>query len=86
MNTGNFFEALTLMVIGLITVFAVLCLIVVVGNLLISIVNKYFPEEEKPANVAKTVAKVDAKVAQAIQAAVNQLTNGKGKVEKIEKI
>jgi len=83
----NLTEGLKLMIIGMTTVFCVLLLIIYFGKALISLVNKFFPEEEK--NIAKSVAtakSADPQVAQAIALAVQQLTNGKGKVEKIEKL
>lgn len=75
-----------LMVVGMVTVFAVLCLVILAGNLLTSLVNKYFPEEESPKVVATPQGNaVNPKIAAAISAAVGIITNGKGKVEKIEK-
>lgn len=82
---SNFFEALKLMCIGLCSVFVVILVIIVLGNLLVKFINKYCPEEEAPAKVAPVTA-VSADVAQAISLAVSQLTSGKGKVEKIEKV
>lgn len=85
---NNIFEGLQLMGIGLSTVFAVLLLIIFLGNLLIKFVNKYVPEDEAPK--AKAVSSpsnaVDANVAQAINLAIGKLTGGKSKAEKIERI
>lgn len=83
---GNVFEALKLMCIGLATVFTVLLIIIFLGKLLVSLVNKIAPEEEQPVAKNAPSAAVDANVANAIALAVQQLTGGKGKVEKIEKI
>ncbi len=82
---GNFQEALVLMGVGMLTVFLVLLLVILVGNILIWVVNKFVPEEQKVAK-ATTVAAVAPQVSEAIAKAVEQLTAGKGKVEKIEKI
>ncbi len=81
-------EALKLMVIGLTTVFAVLLIIIGLGKLLIRFVNKYVPEEEKaPARQAAPAAQaIPQNVLRAVELAVSQITGGKGKVEKIEKI
>ena len=86
---GNLLESLKLMVVGLTTVFAVLLLIIGVGNALISLANKFLPAEEVAAgkqSSQKSASAVDSKVQQAIAKAVEQLTAGKGRVEKIEKL
>lgn len=79
-------EALKLMVIGLGTVFAVLLLVIWVGNMLATFVNKFIPEDEEPATKAVSQSEVNAQISQVIAAAVNTITAGKGYVEKIEKI
>lgn len=81
---GNMLEALMLMGIGMSAVFVVLLIIIFFGNALVSIVNKFFPEEVVAPKEAST-ATIAPDVAQAISKAVAQLTGGKGKVEKIEK-
>ena len=86
---GNLSEALMLMGVGLATVFLVLLLVIAFGNLLIKAVNRFAPEEEKkPAQIASKPAPelVDASVQQAINKAVEQITGGKGRVEKIVKL
>lgn len=83
----QFFEGLKLMVIGMSTVFVILFVIIYFGKALIALVNKFCPEEEKPAvKASASPAAIDPQVAQAIALAVNNLTGGKGKVEKIERI
>ena len=85
----TFSNALLLMGVGLTTVFAVLFLIIGFGNLLIKAVNKYAPEEEKPKLQAadnKAVASIDPAVEQAIDLAVQQLTGGKGRAVKIQRL
>ena len=86
MDSENFIQSLMLMGIGLTTVFCVLLIIIGVGNLLISFVNKFVPEEEKPKAVPSSSNAVDSNVAAAINAAILQVTNGKSKAEKIERI
>lgn len=83
---GNIYEALKLMCIGLGTVFVALVLIIEFGKLLISLVNKFAPEEEAPVKATQTNNTINPKVAEAIALAVANLTGGKGKVDKIEKI
>lgn len=87
MNVDNFWQSLQLMGIGLATVFCVLLFIILFGNVLIRIVNKYFPEEVKATPLASVPTNtVDANVAQAINAAIMKMTGGKSKAEKIERL
>lgn len=81
-------EALSLMAIGMTTVFVVLSLVIALGNLLVAFVNKYCPEEEKPATPksAASSSSVSPKVAAVINAAIQHKFAGKAMVEKIEKI
>lgn len=78
----NLETALLLMVVGMATVFAILLIVIYLGKLLISLVNKYAPEEQLPA----TIFPIPGNIVAAITAAVNVVTQGKGKVAKIEKI
>ncbi|MCQ2335709.1 MAG: OadG family protein [Paludibacteraceae bacterium] len=81
----NLIYALELMGIGMGTVFVVLILVIELGKLLILLVNKIAPEEAKPQAKSATPVAVMPNVAQAIAKAINTITEGKGKVEKIEK-
>ena len=83
-NWDKFVEALTLMAIGMATVFVVLLIIIFLGNLLIKTVNKFFPEEAKP--VMKAVQTVDQNVQEAINKAILAISGGKKAAQKIEKI
>ena len=87
-NVDNFIESLTLMGVGIATVFAVLLLIIFLGNQLVSFINKYMPEEAPKQNAVGVPASsaVDPNVATAINLAISKLTGGKSKAEKIEKI
>ena len=83
----NLETALLLMVVGLATVFAILLIVIYLGQLLISLVNKYAPEEPLPAKQgAQSPVPIPGNIVAAITAAVNVVTQGKGKVAKIEKI
>ena len=86
MITDNFNTALILMAVGMITVFAILALIVFFGNILIKIVNKYFPEKilEKTLEVSATTG-IDPRKIAAITAFVDITTGGMGKVSGISK-
>ena len=83
----NLETALLLMVVGMATVFAILLLVIYLGKLLISLVNKYAPEEQLPAKQGThSPVPIPGNIVAAITAAVNVVTQGKGKVAKIEKI
>lgn len=71
---GDISTALSLLAIGMITVFVVLFLVVVTGNVLIRVVNKITPTDGLSA----------AKVA-AITGAVEAFTEGRGRITRIEK-
>ncbi|MEQ9231079.1 MAG: hypothetical protein RIF46_10385 [Cyclobacteriaceae bacterium] len=74
--TPEISSALTLLAIGMITVFVVLLLVVITGNILIRLVNRFVPES-KDGISDKTLA--------VLTAAVESVTGGKGKITKIEK-
>lgn len=79
--------ALLLMLIGMATVFAILLIVICLGKTLIAFVNKYAPEEVVPAKqAANGPAAIPANIMAAISAAVTVVTQGKGKVVKVEKI
>lgn len=84
----NLETALLLMVVGMSTVFIILLIVIYLGKLLISIVNKYAPAEEVPIKQqqAKAPTPISGQILAAITAAVNVVTQGKGKVVKIEKL
>jgi oxaloacetate decarboxylase gamma subunit len=85
MNNPDYQLALTLLLVGMLTVAFILILVVLFGNLLIRFVNKYFPEEVKVVTT-KSSSTLDSRKVSAIVAAVDVFTRGKGKVNKIEKI
>lgn len=78
-------EALSIMVVGMITVVFILFLIILIGNLIIRLSNKYLPEETV---VLKTGKHGDSSgnTYKAIEAAIDIITKGKGKVTNIKKI
>jgi len=84
---SNISNALVLLVIGMITVFLILTLVVISGNILIKIVNKYTPEPTKKFLRKKRSATVTAPETLAVIAtAVKTVTAGHGKVESIQKV
>lgn len=86
---NDFGLALELLVVGMITVFIILSIVVLVGTLIIRFVNKYIPEEKASVIPVVAAGKNEGgsprKMA-AIVSAVNIITQGKGKVTKIEKL
>ncbi len=83
-NWDKFLEASILMLIGMLTVFAVLMIIILLGNLLIKTVNRFFPEEVKP--IVNAVQTIDSNVQEAINKAILTISGGKKAAQKIEKL
>lgn len=77
---------LLLMVVGMATTFVILLIIIWLSNGLISLVNKFAPEEDAKKKPAASSASSNAADMDAIKAAVDILTAGKGQVIKIEKL
>lgn len=84
----NLETAFLLMVVGMATVFVILLIVIYLGKLLISLVNKYAPEEVVSVKQTSSQASVPipGNILAAITAAVNVVTQGKGKVTKVEKL
>ncbi len=83
----NLSTAFRLMAVGMVTVFIILLVIIILGKLLTILVNKYVPAEEvAPPKQAKTPAPIPGNILAAITAAVNVVTQSKGKITKIEKM
>ena len=81
----NMDEALTLLAIGMIMVFLILTLVVVVGNLVIGITNRYIREATQPAKATGGGKAIQPRKLAAIAAVVDVITRGKGRVDSIEK-
>jgi oxaloacetate decarboxylase gamma subunit len=79
--------AFMLLTVGMITVFTILALIVIFGNVLVSLVNKFIPEARVSAIVQRRSHDVikPSKMA-AIVSAVDIVTEGKAKVTSIRKV
>lgn len=77
-------NALLLLGIGMITVFAVLSIVVFSGQILIVLINKYAPEPVKDSKLVKPL--ISNKEVAVLTAIVDHVTKGKGKIESIEKI
>lgn len=78
---------LELMIVGMLTVFVILLIVIWGGKLLIAVVNKVAPEEVVPAKKsAKPAASVDAGTMAILQEVVSKITGGTGKVASARKI
>ena len=84
----NIETAILLMVVGMATVFVILLIVIYLGKLLITLVNKYAPAEVVPGKreASQGPAPVPGNILAAITAAVNVVTQGKGKITKVEKL
>jgi oxaloacetate decarboxylase gamma subunit len=81
--------ALELLGVGMVTVFIILALVVVLGDLIIRIVNRFMPEIQKlnsPAVEPVAATQSNPKKLAAIVSAINIVTKGTGRVSKIEKL
>ena len=81
MNIG-----VTLMIVGMVTVFAVLLIIINLSKLLIKLVNKFALEENVKKDVKQNGPEIPATIMAVIQQAVKEITNGKGTVSNVVKI
>lgn len=82
----NLETGLLLMVVGMATVFVILLIVIYLSQLLIKLVNKVAPEEDLKKKPVPAAASSDTGAMDAIKAAVDILTAGKGQVIKIEKL
>ncbi len=82
---GNIDEALSLLLIGMITVFIILGLVVVIGNLVIRLTNRFIPIATQSDEPEASGGKVHPKKLAAIAAVVDIVTNGRGAVAHIDK-
>lgn len=82
----TFSTALILMLVGMITVFAMLVIVYLVGNLIITITNKLYKEVPVNQTPVTPPVNIESPKLAAIITAVNMVTLGKGKVTSIRKI
>ena len=75
---SDFSTALSLLAIGMITVFVVLMLVVAAGKLMIRVSNRFDEGDNEQKIPSHKIA--------AITAAVETFTDGKGRITKIEKV
>ena len=82
----NIETGLLLMVVGMTTVFIILLIVIWLSRLLITVVNKFAPAEETKKKPVPASGGTNAGSMDAIKAAVDILTAGKGQVIKVEKL
>ena len=76
----------TLMIVSMVTVFAVLLIIINLSKLLIKLVNKFALEENVKKDVKQNGPEIPANIMAVIQQTVKEITNGKGTVSNVVKI
>lgn len=81
----NMDEALTLLAIGMIMVFLILTLVVVVGNLVIGITNRYIRETLTPVKGGDRGKSIQPRKLAVITAVVDVITRGSGRVDSVQK-
>lgn len=89
MITNDIYGALQLLVVGMVTVFLVLLIVIYLGKLLIWAVNKWAPEvtvAKKVASTVNTIESIDATTKAVIDATISQITGGKGHATQITKL
>ncbi|MBW8332477.1 MAG: OadG family protein [Prolixibacteraceae bacterium] len=79
--------AFELLGVGMVTVFVILALVVIIGNLIIRFVNKFIGEEVKTQSKGSSnlTVEINSKKLAAIVSVVNLVTKGTGRVSKVEK-
>lgn len=77
----NIGQGLQLMLIGMITVFIILLVVIFGSQLLIKFINKIAPEQSP-----KSVKNTQVDYTPVFEAAVSQITGGKGRLTKITKL
>ena len=81
----NINEALGLLAVGMIMVFIILFLVTIIGNVVILLTNRYIPVVEKTTDRTKGVKDTNSKKLAVIAAVVDLVTQGKGRVDSIQK-
>jgi len=83
---SNLQIALELLSVGMVTVFIILCMVVLIGNVVVRFVNKFVPAEAPKVKVSrKKISEISQKRIAAIVSAVKTVTGGKGHVTNIER-
>ena len=89
MDSANVNEALQLLAVGMGTVFFILALVVFMGTQLINVVNRWMPAavlSKASTPSPSSSATLQPGVLAAIVSAVEIVTEGKGKVDHVERV
>lgn len=78
--------AIQLMVVGMVTVFIILLIVIQLGKWLIQAVNKFALPETVATKTVPTAQTIDAQTMSVLQAAINEITGGKGHIKKAERL
>lgn len=81
LDMENFMFGVQLMLIGMVTVFAILLIVIYGSRLLVHVINKFVPAE-----VVTAKGKGDDVPMNVLQQAVSQITGGKGHIVKVTKV
>lgn len=79
-------QAFTILIVGMITVFLILWLIMLAGKFLILLTNHLNKVSNKPFNTDEYDSNTDPRKLAVISATVVNITHGMGKIERIQKI
>ena len=81
----NINEALSLLAVGMIMVFLILFLVIVIGNTVVLLTNRFVHEVQKPFGEGVAVKTTNSKKLAAITAVVDMITQGEGRVSSVQK-
>lgn len=84
--TENLNLALQLLLVGMLSVFFILGIVVALGRTLIYLVNKFSPEIVKPQFAAKTKSGFSKEKLAVLTAVVEVVTENKGVIKSVKKI
>ncbi|WP_462318281.1 OadG family protein [Marinilabilia sp.] len=81
----GFNQAYTLLGVGMLTVFAVLLFVVLIGNGIILFTNRFFPGIKSPNKPQEKDSEIDASKMAALVAAVKRVSGGRGKISSVKR-
>jgi len=81
----NLVLGLKLLVVGMLTVCLILYIVILLGRGLIAFANK-FPEKKEEPKQKVQVQVISDETRKVLEAAVNQITGGKGRITDIKKV
>ena len=81
----NMNEALSLLLVGMIMVLIILFLVVVIGNVVIQLTNRYIPAIKETIDEEKAIKSITSKKMAVLAAVVDVVTQGRGKVDSVQK-